>query len=804
LWIGFTITTVELREVNGVRWLAIDYLDDVHGDCQKSFPWETTIPGFKAETRTSEFFKEPEDTSPAVRHQRVEYRLPDSVSRPEAEVFATNVRIELNQKSFRLAMGEEKTLFDFYPEAGGSLKARIKVLPPLKIPEPAVSPEYRRAAAQLESALQREQKLSAENYSEDNPLVKRVREQIEDARKKLKRLEPMPAEKPFENPAISGVPPLTYAWHTDAPGRPIASGTTTGIQSFAFAPSVERVLYDYKSGKDWLLNLDSGETFSLPPGMSWDNDAAAVWKWAHQRGIHVTGLNVASQHGLYGFELKAAIVRETNVIFEAITPMQITAALRGPLTSKSTHNGGPSLHQLSGQDWKNLFAFETDEGLMGVLQVTGFVDNPRGIKFRYKLVEAKNDRAGTPPLDITDGKNDGTQRRITLARQQLEAVQELANAGRVSRQELAEARRDLRIAEARGDAVMEAQAKLKFAEEVLQAARKLASDRISSQEMRRLETQQAVAEIELQQALRKMPVKPSGPAPQKPDAAALQFRLVADGTDNDSPVDLLVQSRQKGPGEQLRVLRSVLLDGSSVARAGVDFDARGSRVISVELTAEGARQFGAITAANINRQLAIIADGKVLSAPIIRAAITGGQLQISGDMPVTEMYELLGSLNGNPTGLQFSPPVERSLPRARETRTEAVGLDLDLGTYITNRSFSTDRRTAIFSFETNGVDLLAAGTNEQPASLVALGSVLIEAPVGAWDSMPAEAVGWNWKLMRTTAKEYSRFGVAPGGSDTFMFRTHENGFGVLQFLPATNSAPNVNIRYKLVQALPAK
>jgi hypothetical protein len=327
---------------------------------------------------------------------------------------------------------------------------------------------------------------------------------------------------------------------------------------------------------------------------------------------------------------------------------------------------------------------------------------------------------------------------------------------------------------------------------------------ISSQELRTAETQQAVAEIELQQALRKKPVTPNGPAPQKPDAATLQFRLVADGTDNDSPVDMMVQSREKGPAEPLRVLRTVLLDGSSVARAGVDFDARGSRVIGVELTTEGARQFGAITAANINRQMAIIARGKVLSAPVIRTAITGGELQISGDGPVTEMYGLVGALNGNPSGLQFSPPVERSLPPARETQTEAVGLDLDLGTYMTNRSFSATRRAAISSFETNGVDLLAAGTNDQPASLVALGSVLIEAPAGAWDSMPVEEVGWNWKLMRAAAKEYSKFGVAPAGSNTFMFRTHENGFGLVQFLPATNPAPEVNIRYKLVQAAPTK
>ncbi|HEY0549065.1 MAG TPA: serine/threonine-protein kinase, partial [Verrucomicrobiae bacterium] len=54
-WIRFTFTAVELREAQGVRWLVIDYLDDVHGECQKAFTCGSSIPGFKATTRTSEF-----------------------------------------------------------------------------------------------------------------------------------------------------------------------------------------------------------------------------------------------------------------------------------------------------------------------------------------------------------------------------------------------------------------------------------------------------------------------------------------------------------------------------------------------------------------------------------------------------------------------------------------------------------------------------------------------------------------------------------------------------------------------------
>ncbi len=136
-WIRFTFTAVELREVQGVRWLAIDYVDDVHGECQKSFPWENTIPGFTATTRATEFVTDAKDGSPSVRHQRIEYRMPDSSPRDQLERLRDNLEKALQRKSFRLELGDNEVpllLFELPGVEGGSLKARIKVMPPLKIP----------------------------------------------------------------------------------------------------------------------------------------------------------------------------------------------------------------------------------------------------------------------------------------------------------------------------------------------------------------------------------------------------------------------------------------------------------------------------------------------------------------------------------------------------------------------------------------------------------------------------------------------------------------------------------------------
>jgi hypothetical protein len=139
-WIRFTFMAVELREAAGVRWLAIDYLDEVHGACQKSFPWETKIPGFKAQTRTSEFAGGGKD-SPSVRHQRVEYRMPDSVPRDQLEKLRDDVAATWLQKTVRLEMGEQKLLFELISPEGGSLKGWLKVVPPLKLGEPVGSVE---------------------------------------------------------------------------------------------------------------------------------------------------------------------------------------------------------------------------------------------------------------------------------------------------------------------------------------------------------------------------------------------------------------------------------------------------------------------------------------------------------------------------------------------------------------------------------------------------------------------------------------------------------------------------------------
>jgi len=55
-----------------------------------------------------------------------------------------------------------------------------------------------------------------------------------------------------------------------------------------------------------------------------------------------------------------------------------------------------------------------------------------------------------------------------------------------------------------------------------------------------------------------------------------------------------------------------------------------SPIVNMEMDSEGAVEWARITGANINKRIAIMLDGKVFSAPVVRNKITGGRSQIEG------------------------------------------------------------------------------------------------------------------------------------------------------------------------------
>jgi SecD/SecF fusion protein len=84
-------------------------------------------------------------------------------------------------------------------------------------------------------------------------------------------------------------------------------------------------------------------------------------------------------------------------------------------------------------------------------------------------------------------------------------------------------------------------------------------------------------------------------------------------------------------GERYSLKRRVAMEGQHISDAQLGFNPdSGQPVVSFKLYSNGARQFGEMTRANIGRPLAVVLDGKVITAPVIRSAIAGGSGEISG------------------------------------------------------------------------------------------------------------------------------------------------------------------------------
>ncbi len=67
--------------------------------------------------------------------------------------------------------------------------------------------------------------------------------------------------------------------------------------------------------------------------------------------------------------------------------------------------------------------------------------------------------------------------------------------------------------------------------------------------------------------------------------------------------------------------------------------------VLLEFNEEGARIFEELTARNIDKKLAIYIDDVLISAPVVREAISGGKAQITGQFTVNQARELVRNLN---------------------------------------------------------------------------------------------------------------------------------------------------------------
>ena len=87
--------------------------------------------------------------------------------------------------------------------------------------------------------------------------------------------------------------------------------------------------------------------------------------------------------------------------------------------------------------------------------------------------------------------------------------------------------------------------------------------------------------------------------------------------------------------------RRVMVSGEDLTDAQPGFDQRTSEpIVSFRFNTNGARRFAQATQQNVGRPFAIVLDNHVISAPVIREPILGGQGQISGNFTVEQANDL--------------------------------------------------------------------------------------------------------------------------------------------------------------------
>jgi len=93
--------------------------------------------------------------------------------------------------------------------------------------------------------------------------------------------------------------------------------------------------------------------------------------------------------------------------------------------------------------------------------------------------------------------------------------------------------------------------------------------------------------------------------------------------------------------EEAFVSKRIVLSGDNLLDAQPTMNNQTNEtVVSFNLDRVGAKRFGKATSTGIGKQLAIILDGKIISAPVIRDAIVTGSGQISGDFTFQSATDL--------------------------------------------------------------------------------------------------------------------------------------------------------------------
>jgi preprotein translocase subunit SecD len=110
----------------------------------------------------------------------------------------------------------------------------------------------------------------------------------------------------------------------------------------------------------------------------------------------------------------------------------------------------------------------------------------------------------------------------------------------------------------------------------------------------------------------------------------LEFRIA-----EDEPAADLTEIVFEPTGEIFYLQNEVLVKQYDVESASV-LTQQGRPAVELILTSEGTKKFKELTANNVGKRCAMILNGELLSAPVIRDTISGGRAIITGNFTEAE------------------------------------------------------------------------------------------------------------------------------------------------------------------------
>jgi len=117
--------------------------------------------------------------------------------------------------------------------------------------------------------------------------------------------------------------------------------------------------------------------------------------------------------------------------------------------------------------------------------------------------------------------------------------------------------------------------------------------------------------------------------------AKLNFRLVSENSEFGT--DELISEN----GESLKISKRIIISGENLVDAQPSIqNQRNEPMVSFKLDRLGAQKFGRTTTDHVGKRLAIVLDGKIISAPSINEPITSGNGVISGNFTFQEATDL--------------------------------------------------------------------------------------------------------------------------------------------------------------------